>query len=84
MKLLLKTPILNDFSEEKQKDVKLPIEKELFEKYTKKFREEKGIKLVRKLYGIVAKKKQVDIKVKRFKHERIEKSGWLRRNYQWT
>ena len=56
MKLLLKTPILNDFSEEKQKDVKLLIEKELFEKYTKKFREEKGIKLVRKLYGIVAKK----------------------------
>ncbi|MGN1330814.1 MAG: class I SAM-dependent methyltransferase [Clostridia bacterium] len=57
MKLLLKTPILNDFSKEKQKDVRLPIEKELFEKYTKKFREEKGIKLVRKLYGIVAKKK---------------------------
>lgn len=57
MKLLLKTPILNNFSKETQKDVKLQIEKDLFAKYIREFKEEKGIKLVRKLYGIVAKKK---------------------------
>lgn len=57
MKLLLKTPILNNFSEETQEDAKLPIEKDLLAKYIRDFKEEKGIKLIRKLYGIVAKKK---------------------------
>lgn len=49
MKLLLKTPILN------QNGRKI-IEKEQFDKYVKYHQTEKGIKLKRILYGIVAKK----------------------------
>lgn len=48
--LLLKTPILNDFSDEKN------IEKDLFDKYVSINTTPKGIKLKRVLYGIVAKK----------------------------
>lgn len=51
MKLLLKTPILNSYKKEENK-----IEKELLDKYIKNNQTEKGIKLKRVLYGIIAKK----------------------------
>ena len=56
MELLLKTPILNDFSEMKNNGSqhKNIIEKDLFDIYVKKYRTEKGILLKRRLYGIVA------------------------------
>ena len=58
MALLLKTPILDDFSEienEKFKHRTL-VEKDLFDKYVEQHKTEKGIILKRVLYGIVAKK----------------------------
>lgn len=58
MALLLKTPILDDFSEiknDKFEHNKI-IEKELFEKYVQKYKTKKGILLKRRLYGIIAKK----------------------------
>lgn len=56
--LLLKTPILDEFSEENntQFEHKKWIEPDLFGQYVEKYRTEKGILLKRKLYGIVAKK----------------------------
>ena len=55
--LLQKTPILDDFSEEiNQEYERKPIEKELFEQYVKENSTSKGIKLVRRYYGIIAKK----------------------------
>lgn len=55
--LLLKVPILDDLSEEKTDEhEKLPIDKELFEKYVSENTTEKGIKLIRRYYGIVARK----------------------------
>lgn len=56
--LLLKAPILDDFSEINENDFenKPVIEKELFDEYVKKYKTEKGILLERVLYGIVAKK----------------------------
>lgn len=56
MALLLKTPILDDFSEMKNKNFvhKHLIEKELFDEYVIKNKTEKGILLKRVLYGIVA------------------------------
>lgn len=51
--LLVKTPILNDFSEEYER---IPIEREIFEKYVNQNTTKKGIKLVRRYYGIIAKK----------------------------
>lgn len=58
MALLLKTPILEDFSEIKNENFKHKqiIEKELFDEYVKENKTEKGILLKRVLYGIVAKK----------------------------
>lgn len=58
MALLLKTPILDDFSEIKNKEFEHSaiVEKNLFDKYVKEFKTEKGILLKRVLYGIVAKK----------------------------
>jgi hypothetical protein len=58
MALLLKTPILDDFSEEANDDFihGKTIEKDLFDAYVKEYKTEKGILLKRKLYGIVAKK----------------------------
>ena len=54
LKLLLKTPIINDFSiTTKDKNI---IEEELLDKYVEKYTTEKGIVLKRKYYGIVAKK----------------------------
>ena len=55
--LLQKTPILDDFSEEvNQEYERKPIERDLFEQYVKENTTSKGIKLVRRYYGIVAKK----------------------------
>lgn len=58
MALLLKTPILEDFSEIKNERLehRTIVEKDLFDKYVKKYKTEKGILLKRVLYGIVAKK----------------------------
>ena len=56
--LLLKTPILDNFSEIRNEDFEYKeiIEKDLFNKYVKKHKTEKGILLERVYYGIVAKK----------------------------
>lgn len=56
--LLLKTPILDDFSEEDNSEFERgkEIEKDLLEEYVKKNKKDKGILLKRVLYGIVAKK----------------------------
>lgn len=55
--LLQKTPILDDFSEDvKQEYERKPIEKDLFAQYVKENSTSKGIKLVRRYYGIIAKK----------------------------
>ena len=58
MALILKTPILDDFSEINGKDFKHRelIEKVLFDEYVKRFKTQKGILLKRVYYGIVAKK----------------------------
>lgn len=58
MALLLKTPILNDFSEMNGEELvhKNMVERELFNEYVKRYKTEKGILLKRVLYGIVAKK----------------------------
>lgn len=58
MALLIKTPILDYFSEIINRNFKHNeiIEKDLFEKYVIKYKTEKGILLKRRLYGIVAKK----------------------------
>ena len=55
--LLQKTPILDDFSEEvNQKYERKTIENDLFEQYVTENTTPKGIKLVRRYYGIIAKK----------------------------
>lgn len=55
--LLQKTPILDNFSEEvNQEYERKPIERDLFEQYVKENTMQKGIKLVRRYYGIIAKK----------------------------
>lgn len=56
--LLLKTPILDDFSEIHDNEFEHinTIERDLFNKYVSKYKAEKGILLKRVLYGIVAKK----------------------------
>ncbi len=58
MALLLKTPILDDFSKIEEKEFKHRsiIEREVFDEYVKKYKTERGILLKRVLYGIVAKK----------------------------
>ena len=58
MALLLKTPILDDFSEIEKKECKHreSIEKDLFDEYVKRNKTEKGILLKRVYYGIIAKK----------------------------
>ena len=61
MALLLKTPILDDFSEiDDSFDKHLnSIDSKLFDEYVKKYKTERGILLERVLYGIVAIKKEV-------------------------
>ena len=55
--LLVKTPILDEFSAESSNDYeRKPIEKEIFEKYVEQNSTEKGIKLIRRYYGIIGKK----------------------------
>ena len=55
--LLAKTPILDDLSEESSNEYeRKPIEKEIFENYVKNNTTQKGIKLVRRYYGITGKK----------------------------
>lgn len=55
--LLVKVPILDDFSEEENHDYeRIPIEKDLFEKYVSENTTSKGIKLIRRYYAITAKK----------------------------
>ena len=55
--LLLKVPILDNMSEEKeQKYERMPIEKDIFETYVNNNTTKKGIKLIRRYYGIIAKK----------------------------
>ena len=56
--LLLKTPILNDFSEIEE-NTNLgdnEIEPDILDRYIKENTTEKGILLIRRYYGIVAKK----------------------------
>ena len=55
--LLVKTPILDEFSEESFNGYeRKPIEKEIFEKYVEKNATKKGIRLIRRYYGIIGKK----------------------------
>ena len=58
MALLLKTPILQDFSEENEnKNLKRePIDLNKLDEYIKNNTYEKGIRLIRRYYGITAKK----------------------------
>ena len=57
MALLLKTPILDDFSESENRDLGNLIESDLFDRYVKQYKNENGILLRRVLYGIVARKR---------------------------
>jgi hypothetical protein len=55
--LLVKTPILDEFSEESFNEYeRKPIEKEIFEKYVEQNATKKGIRLIRRYYGIIGKK----------------------------
>ena len=55
--LLLKTPILDNMSEESYKEYeRKTIENDIFEKYVNENTTEKGIKLVRRYYGIICRK----------------------------
>ena len=55
--LLVKTPILDEFSEESLNEYeRKPIEKEIFEKYVEQNTTKKGIRLIRRYYGIIGKK----------------------------
>ena len=55
--LLLKVPILDDISEIQDNEYeRVPIEKNIFENYVAQNTTEKGIKLIRRYYGIIAQK----------------------------
>ena len=55
--VLLKTPILDNFSETENNNYeRVTIEKDLFEKYVSENTTKKGIKLIRRYYGIIARK----------------------------
>ena len=55
--LLLKTPILADFSElEENNDLEIKLDNEKIEKYIQENTSEKGILLIRRYYGIIAEK----------------------------
>lgn len=56
--LLLKVPILDNLSELKNNEEyeRIPIEKDVFEQYVVENTTEKGIKLIRRYYGIIGKK----------------------------
>lgn len=56
--LLTRVPILDDVSDENSDNYKkVPIEKDIFEKYVEEHTTNKGILLVRRYYGIIARKK---------------------------
>ena len=55
--LLVKTPILDEFSAELFNEYeRKPIEKEIFKKYVEQNTTKKGIRLIRRYYGIIGKK----------------------------
>ena len=55
--LLVKTPILDEFSQESFNEYeRKPIEKKIFEKYVEQNTTKKGIRLIRRYYGIIGKK----------------------------
>lgn len=55
--LLVKTPILDDFRENSSNEYeRRPIESEILDRYVEQNTTEKGIKLIRRYYGITAKK----------------------------
>lgn len=55
--LLIKVPILDNISEENSNEYeRLPIEKDIFEKYVAENTTEKGIKLIRRYYGVIGRK----------------------------
>ena len=55
--LLVKTPILDEFSEESFNEYeRKPIEKKIFEKYVEQNTTKKGIRINRRKYGIIGKK----------------------------
>ena len=55
--LLVKTPILDDFSSKKFGEYETnSIEQEIFMEYVNQNRTDKGIKLIRRYYGIIGKK----------------------------
>ena len=55
--LLVKTPILDELSEESFNEYeRKPIEKKIFEKYVEQNTTKKGIRLIRRYYGIIGKK----------------------------
>ena len=57
MALLVKTPILDDLSEETSDEYeRVPIEQDILDDYVDQNTTEKGIKLVRRYYGIVGRK----------------------------
>ena len=58
MALLLKTPILDDFSEinGEKFEHRTIVERDLFDEYVKSYKTQKGILLKRVLYGIIARK----------------------------
>ena len=58
MALLLKTPILDDFSEVSNEEFehRTMVERDLFDQYVSQYKTEKGILLKRKLYGMVARR----------------------------
>lgn len=58
--LLIKVPILDNISEENSNEYeRLPIEKDIFEKYVAENTTEKGIKLIRRYYGIIGRKEEI-------------------------
>ena len=55
--LLFKVPILDDFSEIKNGEYeRVTIEKDIFKQYVTQNKTDKGIKLIRRYYGIIAQK----------------------------
>lgn len=56
LKLLYKTPILNDFSEKNPQASRPTIESDKFQEYVDSHRRKKGILLIRRYYGITARK----------------------------
>ncbi len=54
--LLYKTPILTDFSEEKESNMDISIDMQILDKYIEENTFDKGILLIRRYYGIIGEK----------------------------